>query len=222
MLRRWSWLLGLLLWTQGIYAPQCEAGVAHGVKRSRLEVRGGYWNPSGSSKANAGGLVRQRVENVMGSIAYTYRLKENLAMTVRFAGLVAEAGQSVGFSSVSQDAVFVMPLLFGVRYDYPLSPSPVRPYLAASAGPYFLSSSWQLVEMSVVQEVRLRATLGTYIGGGVDFAIGKRFVIGAGAGYHLLANFSEAIGDRRNFSGPELSIGLSFLWGREISRVVVD
>ena len=221
MLRKWS-LLGLLLWTWGMYAPQCEAG-AHEKKRSRVEMRVGYWNPSGSSEADAGGLVRQRVENLMWSIAYAHRYKENLAMTVRFAGLVAEAGQSWGFSSVSQDAVVVMPVLFGVRYEYPLSSSPIRPYFAASAGPYFLNGSRQRVGVSgVAQEVGVQATLGTHLGGGVDFAIGKRFVIGASAGYHLIANFSEAIRGRKNFSGPELSVGLSFLWGREIARGIAD
>lgn len=74
----------------------------------------------------------------------------------------------------------------------------------------------------MAQEVSVQATLGTHLGGGVDFAIGKRFVIGASAGYHLIANFSEAIRGRKNFSGPELSVGLSFLWGREISRGIAD
>ena len=213
MLRKWALLLGLL--TLVIDAPQCEAGAAHGVKRSRLEVRGGYWNPSGSSEANAGGLVRQSVANVMWSVAYSYQRKENLALTVRLAGLVAEVEQGVGWLGISQGAVVVMPVLFGVRYEWPLPPSPFRPYLAASAGPYFLSHSRNEVSISaVVQEVNVQATLGTYLGGGVDFAIGKRFVLGAGVGYHLLADLAE-----RNFSGPEVCISASFLWGREIARV---
>lgn len=220
MLRNWL-LLGLLLWTWGMYAPQCEAG-AHEKKRSRVEMRVGYWNPSGSSEATADRLVRQRVENLMWSIAYVHQYKENLAMTVRFAGLVVEAGQSWGFSGISQGAIVVMPLLFGVRYEYPLS-SPIRPYLAASAGPYFLNDSGQRVGVSgIAQGVGVQAALGTHLGGGVDFAIGKRFVIGASAGYHLIANFSEAIGGRKNFSGPEVSAGLSFLWGRAISRGIAD
>lgn len=213
MLRKWALLLGLL--TLVMDAPQCEAGAAHGVKRSRLEVRGGYWNPRGSSEANAGGVVRQSVANVMWSVAYSYQRKENLALTVRLAGLVAEVEQGVGWWGISQEAVVVMPVLFGVRYDWPLPPSPFRPYLVASAGPYFLNDSRNEVAISrVVQEANVQATLGTYLGGGVDFAIGKRVVLGVGGGYHLLAKIAE-----RNFSGPELSIGVSFLWGKELSRV---
>ena len=73
MLRKWALLLGLLTLVMDV--PQCEAGAAHGVKRSRLEVRGGYWNPSGSSEANTGGLVRQSVANVMWSVAYSSQRK---------------------------------------------------------------------------------------------------------------------------------------------------
>ena len=77
----------------------------HSIKRSRVELRGGYWDPSGRSMANTGGLVRQSVENVMGSIAYTYQLNANLALVVRWAVLIAEVEQNVGILSISQDVV---------------------------------------------------------------------------------------------------------------------
>ena len=52
-----------------------RGGIKYSVKRSRVELRGGYWNPGGESATNTGGLVRQSVgsgllrqsvENVMG------------------------------------------------------------------------------------------------------------------------------------------------------------
>ncbi len=42
-------------------------------------------------------------------------------------------------------------------------------------------------------------------------------MLGASAGYHLVADFAEPIRGRKNFSGPELSISLSLLWGKDVS-----
>ena len=71
----------------------------------------------------------------------------------------------------------------------------------------------------LVQEVKAQASIGMYVGGGVDFAIGRYFMLGASAGYHLVANFAEPIRGRENFSGPELSISLSLLWGKDVQAV---
>ena len=224
-----------------------RGGIKYSVKRSRIELRGGYWNPGGRSTTITGGLARQSVENVMGSIAYIYQLKENLALMVRWAGLIAEAKNNAGVLGTSQSVVIVMPLLFGARYYWPLAPSPFRPYVVASAGPYFLQDVWQNDQViwqddreddeedgreedeeddeddreyreQLVQEVRGHATIGTYVGGGVDFAIGRYLMLGASAGYHLIANFAEPIRGRKNFSGPELSISLSLLWGKDVGK----
>ena len=224
-----------------------RGGIKYSVKRSRIELRGGYWNAGGESTANTGGFARQSVENVMGSVAYSYQLNENLALTVRWAGLIAEAKNSAGVLGTSQSVVIVMPLLFGARYYWPLAPSPFRPYVVASAGPYFLQDVWQNdiwqgdreddeedgreeeeedddeddreYRGQLVQEVRAQATIGTYVGGGVDFAIGRYLMLGASAGYHVIANFAEPIRGRKNFSGPELSISLSLLWGKDVGKV---
>ncbi len=217
-----------------------RGGIKYSVKRSRVELRGGYWNPGGESTTITGGLARQSVENLMGSLAYTYQLNENLALMVRWAGLIAEVKNNVGALGTSQSVVIVTPLLFGVRYYWPLAPSPFRPYVVASAGPYFLQDilqdaqgSWQYerdeedeedeeddreYRGQLVQEVRGHATIGTYVGGGVDFAIGRYLMLGASAGYHLIANFAEPIRDRKNFSGPEFSISLSLLWGKDVGE----
>ncbi len=223
-----------------------RGGVKYSVKRSRVELRGGYWNSGGESTTNTGGLLRQSVENLMGSIAYTYQLNENLSLMVRWAGLIAEVENNVSALGSSQSVVIVMPLLFGVRYYWPLVPSPFRPYVVASAGPYFLQDVWQNdiwqgdreddeedgreedeedeeedreYRGQLLQEVRGHATVGTYVGGGIDFAIGRYLMLGASAGYHLIANFAEPIRGRKNFSGPELSISLSLLWGKNVGAV---
>ena len=216
-----------------------RGGIKYSVKRSRVELRGGYWSPGGESTTITGGLARQSVEsglvrqgaeNVMGSVAYTYQLKANLSLMVRWTMLIAEVEQNVGVLGTSQDAVIVTPLLFGVRYYWPLAPSPFRPYVVASAGPYYLKDAWLKVGIGqdvpnvdsgtgIVQEARIQATIGTYVGGGVDFAIGRYLMLGASAGYHLITNFAEPIRSRKNFSGPELSFSLSLLWGKDVGAI---
>ncbi len=245
-----------------------RGGIKYSVKRSRVELRGGYWNPGGESTTNTGGLSRQGAENVMGSVAYTYQLNKNLALMVRYAGLFEEAENNVGVLGISQDVVSILSFLFGARYYWPLAPSPFRPYVVASVGPYFLQDTWQEVGIGqgvpnvdietedvsvkvqegdegrtvnvdvkglniqadleninfgsgtgIVQEARIQATIGTYVGGGVDFAISRYLMLGASAGYHLIANFAEPIRSRKNFSGLELSFSLSFLWGKDVGAV---
>ena len=207
-----------------------RGGIKYSVKRSRIELHGGYWNPIGRSTTSTDGLVRQRTENMSGSIAYTYQLNKNLALMIRYAGLFEEAKNNVG---VSQDVVSILSFFFGARYYWPLAPHPFRFYLVASAGPYFSQDTWQEVgigqgvpnvdieteDVSVkVQVVEDQATIGTYVGGGIDFAIGRYLMVGTSAGYHLIANFAEPIRGRKNFSGPELNFGLSLLWGKDVGE----
>ena len=213
--------------------------IKYGVKRSRVELRGGYWNPSGESTTSTDGLGWQSTENGVGSIAYIYQKKANLALIFRSVGLISETKNSVGVLDTSPSSVMVMALLFGVRYYWPLAPSPFRPYLAASVGPYLsIDDVWQNDQgiwqeeredeeddnredtgQLLVHAARDQVTIGTYVGGGVDFAIGKYLMLGASAGYHLVANFAEPIRGRRNFSGPELSFSLSLLWGKDVGAV---
>ncbi len=216
-----------------------RGGIKYSVKRSRVELRGGYWNPGGESTTNIDGLVWQSTENMMGSVAYTYQLNKNLALMVRYAGLFAEAKNNVGVLGISQDVVSILSFLLGARYYWPLASSPFRPYVVASAGSYFLQDIYQKVGIGqdvrederedeeddreytgqLVQAVKAQATIGTYVGGGIDFAIGRYLMLGAGAGYHLIADFSEPIRGRNNFSGLELSFSLSFLWGKDVGAV---
>lgn len=200
-----------------------RGGIKYSVKRSRIELRGGYWNPGEESTINTDGLVWQSTENMIGSIAYIYQSKENLALIVRSAGLFVEAKNNVGVLSTYQDTVVVMSILFGVRYYWPLAPFPFRPYVVASAGPYFSDVrqddrefTGQLVPRVVGPADQI--IFGTYVGGGVDFAIGRYLMLGASAGYHLIENFAEPIRGRKNFGGPELSFSLSLLWGKDVGE----
>ena len=90
----------------------------------------------------------------------------------------------------------------------------LRPYVALSAGPYFATVAGnQTGTAGIYQGVRTQGVVGGYVGGGIDYQLSRRFMLGGEAGYHALANFSEEIKGRRNYSGPNVSFSLSFLWG---------
>jgi hypothetical protein len=60
---------------------------------------------------------------------------------------------------------------------------------------------------------RTEATIGGHVGGGVDFHLARWFSVGVNAGYNWMADFSEPVGTRDNYSGPELGVSFGWLFG---------
>ena len=61
---------------------------------------------------------------------------------------------------------------------------------------------------------RAAMTFGGFLGGGVDVLLGRRWSLGVSAGYNWMADFSQTIGTRRNFSGVDVGIGIGWMWGK--------
>ena len=59
-----------------------------------------------------------------------------------------------------------------------------------------------------------KGTIGGHLGGGVDVHLGRHWTLGVSAGYNWMADFSEPIGARDNYSGFGASVGLGFLFGK--------
>jgi hypothetical protein len=172
--------------------------------RHRIEVRVGAWRPTGVEERSASFQASSvRTENILGGGSYAYGVQENLSAMVTFSALVAEATDLNVQSIVS--------ILFGVRYYLPRSTfgTALRPYLTAGVGPYIGNE----VESSGVKTL---GTLGGHVGGGLDILLGRRFMLGAEVGYDPVMDFSEPVGSRRNYSGLEFSVGLSFLFGKGV------
>jgi hypothetical protein len=88
-----------------------------------------------------------------------------------------------------------------------------RPYVKAAAGPYVGTQSSVSVGTSVTVEERVETVIGGQLGGGVDFILGRRVMLGVALGYNIISDFNEAIGGSVNYSGPEFAIGISLLMG---------
>ena len=185
--------------------------------RNRFDVRFGTWG-----HGNDAYVVSDDVDtsDVLGGIRYTRYFKENLAATFTIEGGGGQAGefgsrQGYGnFDGVSGIVSFPVgvrwnPLRFGRQADG------IKPFVAVSAGP--------VIGDTVVDDdgprrsmsgVHTGATIGGFVGGGVDFHAGRTCVIGVDAGYNWMADFSRPVGGSDNYSGPTVSVNLGFMWGR--------
>lgn len=170
-----------------------------------------------TNEVSAGGETNTVVGNeFLGSIAYTYWLENNLAVNVSLGLLSMDVTNSVQGSEVSTETATVVPLLFGVKYQpFRLTASDVlRPYVAASVGPFFGSQTMERVGVNVETEVYSETALGSRVGVGVDLLLSKWFTLGVGGGYYFVSDFERPIGSEKNYSSPEFSLSFAIAFGR--------
>ena len=61
-------------------------------------------------------------------------------------------------------------------------------------------------------EEQTESAMGVYAGIGFNIILGSLVKLHADMGYNLFTDFLEEIGNRKNYSGPEFSIGLGFMF----------
>ncbi len=182
--------------------------------RSVLEINMGMWG--GSKVSNTIGVsgiqTTADASSFVGSLVYSYGLREDMAVTLSAGVLTAGASSKVGILGTSQEAGAVIPVLLGIRYFVP-SPEPeaeVRPFLSIGVGSYIGSESSNSIALTLVQETHTETAFGGRIGAGIDFYIGNHFKFVANAGYNLMADFPSPVTGRTNFNGGDFSIGAGF------------
>lgn len=192
-------------------------------KRSRVELRLGFWSQGGKQRTTTQvGVhgVETTTNGGSGMIAMSYGrwLQENLSVHFTFAASAGEVSTRVGSSGVSTRNVGVYSLLLGVRYYLPASSfdTSLRPYLTASVGPYVADEAKTEVDSQIVVESQTLTSFGSNLGGGMDFVIGRNFLCGVNVGYNLMTDFSEIVGGKDNYSGPEFSVGISYIFGKGV------
>jgi len=181
--------------------------------RSAIELTLGIW---GSAKtSNTFGTTG--IQSVTGTngfasgLGYSYWFKEHLSLTVTASLLSAKASSNVSVSNVTLQASTVIPLLFGLRFyvPEPESGDNVRPFLSAMVGTYFGSEA---TNAPLSQQTHVETTLGGRLGAGLDFFLGDHFKLDATVGYHLMSDFGNAVGGRKNYNGGEFSVGTGYIF----------
>ena len=191
-------------------------------KRHQIGLRLGMWNQVTDVRTEIGaGLVSTSVESggFMGAVGYGHWLQENLALDLS-AGLMAlDVETRVGVSGVSSRTATVSTILFGLKYYFPKSTlnSNVRPYAKAAVGPFVGNQTEENVGWVITTESRTETALGGQMGLGVDFILGRHFMIGTAVGYNLMTDFEAPIGGSENYSGPQFAIGFGYLFGKGTS-----
>ena len=189
-------------------------------KRHGIGIRLGMWNQVTDTRTEIGiGSVTTSVKasGFFGGMFYDHWLQENLALNIAVGGMLADFETKTDITGVSTETAFVAPILFGVKYYFPGSTlnSSARPFAKVAVGPFVgQQEKTEEAVSGVIVESRSRTAFGGQVGAGIDFILSRYFMLGVALGYNLMADFDEPIGGSRNYSGPEFSVGLSFLFGK--------
>jgi hypothetical protein len=157
----------------------------------------------------------------MGSLAFQYFFKNFLSFRLSAGALTVSVDSKVSTNiaafnqvTVKNEVATVVPVLAGLNF-YPLQLSDekiIMPYIAASIGPYIgIYNRSEVSALSVKEETFVETVFGSRLGAGIDFRIGF-FKLGINANYHFVSEFSKPIGSEKNYSGPEYSFLLGFIF----------
>jgi outer membrane protein W len=183
--------------------------------RSCIEIQFGLWNEmkAGNELAPAGVTSAAKSSGFLGGLSYSYWLRERVALSLTTGVIAGEASSSVIFSGLSEQRTSsVIPILLGMKY-YLLEPETgeaVRPYAAAAVGSFL---GFEASNSVFSQSAHSESALGARVGAGVDFLVASWLKIGASVGYNAMTDFRTPVGARSNYSGPDFSLGLGFLFG---------
>ena len=184
--------------------------------RNRFELVLGMWR-AGSDGAT---ITAGSSSDMMGGLAYTHYIREDLAMTLSILGVGFESGSTISRDGVATGSVGAVATLVGARWN-PLkgdrAHQAFKPFITGSLGPIsgladgsFFSTRGGVVTAGSTT----KTTLGGHFGGGVDTHVARSFSIGIDVGYNAMMNFDQPVGVHNNFNGPQVAIGLGWLFGK--------
>jgi hypothetical protein len=190
--------------------------------RNRVEFRLGMWRGTGEPEALPKFAAGAQTVDLRGGFQYTRFLRENLAATLSLDVLPAQADlvtwDGVSFAGTSRQRSEIISIPVGLRWNPlrgDLRTKPVKLYFAASLGPVIGSHTGGSIDaVTAFAGTRVAMTVGGFLGGGVDVLVGRHWSLGVSAGYNWMADFSQTIGTRKNYSGVDVGIGIGWVWGK--------
>jgi hypothetical protein len=179
--------------------------------RSRIGASFGFrsGNAQQAILAGYGNTVISGAENLAMGFGYSYWLREDLALNVAMSILAPEVGIRSGPVAITTNGVVAV--LAGVRWYFSdTGYRTVRPYLNGSVGPYIGSDVE--VRSLTTKDVTLVAP-GGRAGAGFDVQLQRDFMLGVRGGYNFMSDFSRPLAGRDNYSGFEIGVELSWVFG---------
>ena len=174
-----------------------------------IDLRISYRNNSRSavSVGISGVSVDVGTGGVSGSVMYNFYPNDRFAFNVSVGAMSTE----VKVKTFSNYTSTVIPLMMGMKYYFvQLSQSnPFRPYVFGSMGILFgTETATGILNVHTQTETAIGASAGI----GSDIILGSLIKLHADISYNLFTDFSEEIGSRKNYSGPEFSFGIGFMF----------
>lgn len=187
-------------------------------KRHQLELRIGGWTQTTDARTAVGpaGVTTTVGSNgVLGGVAYGHWLQENLAFRITATIMSASLEVQVSGVGIATQFAGVMPVMFGMRYYLPKSTygEQFRPFLGAGAGMFFGGQEITQTGTTVVTESRTEAAMGGELEAGVGILVSSKVMATVAFAYDLMTDFEDPIGGSSNYSGPQMTLGLSLLLG---------
>jgi hypothetical protein len=189
----------------------------------RLELGGGWRHHPANVESAVyvdDHLAASATDGAVGRIGFGYWTDDNVALTVDYTVHDVETFPRLdSYGYEYNQTTIVHSILFGLRYYLPRSQpySSVLPYFSAGAGPFIGTAAWSEYDDCDCEEhieSNSTAVASARLGGGVDFMVGPRFMVGFNGGYNFVERFTEPIGGRYNYSGSDFGVSFSFLLGR--------
>lgn len=144
----------------------------------------------------------------IGNFGYGYWFEDEWTLTITAGVFGAES--TTKYNGVESNAI--VPILFGVKY-YPsklAAGSAGRFYAGLALGTYmgFATKTEMWGSTSSVNE----SVIGAQASVGFDFFVASWFKIGPKLSYHLLSDFEEIMGAKKNLSGGSFSVDFGFVF----------
>jgi hypothetical protein len=186
--------------------------------RNRVELRIGVLRMFGAAAPVDGTIYGADNTDPAIGFQYTRFLREDLALTLAVNEFLMDHGAEIGPEGAFAGSRSVVAVPLGLRWTPSgggLRERSLKPYLAVGLGPVIGESNGSAVGPSGVSVgSRTLGTVGGFIGGGVDVLLNRRWSFGLSAGYNWMADFSDPIGKRDNYSGFDLRLSVGWLFGK--------
>ena len=191
--------------------------------RSRLEFGGGLRHHPALSEI-AGGIDDDMISGAanggFAKVGLSKWIGEDIAFAVDYTVHDVETSSWSDYYGENWDEIqLVHSVMFGFRFYWPQSRpySATHPYFSAGAGPFMGTIEYHEdgpCDCERHEEIYHTAVLGARLGGGVDFLMGRNFMIGFTGGYVFAEEFTNPVGGRHDYSGSEFGMSFSILFGR--------
>lgn len=141
-----------------------------------------------------------------------YYANINWNLILSLSVLSTKINNEVSWNKISSDALVIIPIDVNLNYNFIINKdfeNIIKPYLTAGIGIVLgISSSTGLLFNNNNSE----QALGANIGGGLNFYFNDWLKLNMEAKYRLTTNFINLTSENKNFSGPEINLGIGFIF----------